>query len=81
MKKKDKGKRVLGRGLSELMSVSTLSFDISEGKLTDNDYGKKLPLELIKPNKNHPRKVYIIRTHIRGKNHTLMIHQINKQLM
>lgn len=58
MEKKDKTKRVLGRGLSELMSASALSVDISGGELSNNDYGKKIPIELIKPNKNQPRKVF-----------------------
>jgi len=58
MRKRDKTKRVLGRGLSELMSASTLAVDISEDDLTNNDYGKKVPIELIKPNKNQPRKVF-----------------------
>ena len=39
MKNRDKTKRVLGRGLSELMSASNLSVDISGDRLSDNDYG------------------------------------------
>ena len=58
MRNRDKTKRVLGRGLSELISASTLSVDISGDELSDNDYGKKVPIELIKPNKNQPRKVF-----------------------
>ena len=58
MKSKDKTKRVLGRGLSELISASALAVDIPGQKKSDSEQSKKIPIELIKPNKNQPRKKF-----------------------
>ena len=57
MKSKDKTKRVLGRGLSELISASALAVDIPGQKKSDSEQSKMIPIELIKPNKNQPRKI------------------------
>ena len=52
MRNKDKTKRVLGRGLSELISASALAVDIPGQQKDNSENSKKIPIELIKPNKN-----------------------------
>lgn len=58
MRNKDKTKRVLGRGLSELISASALAVDIPGPQKDNSENSKKIPIELIKPNKNQPRKKF-----------------------
>ena len=58
MRNKDKTKRVLGRGLSELISASALAVDIPGQQKDNSENSKKIPIELIKPNKNQPRKKF-----------------------
>lgn len=56
--KKTKAKRALGRGLSELMANAALSEDFSSPDPNKADSKKQISIELIRPNKNQPRKVF-----------------------
>ena len=53
-----KPKRALGRGLSELMANAALSAEFSSPGPDKADNKKQVSIELIKPNKNQPRKVF-----------------------
>lgn len=55
---KTKAKRALGRGLSELMANAALSEDFSSPDPNKADSKKQISIELIRPNKNQPRKVF-----------------------
>ena len=55
---KTKAKRVLGRGLSELMANAALSEEFSSPDSNKADSKKQISIELIRPNKNQPRKVF-----------------------
>ena len=55
---KTKAKRVLGRGLSELMANAALSEEFSSPDPNKADSKKQISIELIRPNKNQPRKVF-----------------------
>jgi ParB family chromosome partitioning protein len=53
-----KPKRALGRGLSELMANAALSAEFSSPGPDKADNKKQVSIELIKPNKNQPRKIF-----------------------
>ena len=53
-----KPKRALGRGLSELMANAALSAEFSSSGPDKADNKKQVSIELIKPNKNQPRKIF-----------------------
>jgi ParB family chromosome partitioning protein len=55
---KTKAKRALGRGLSELMANAALSEEFSSPDPNKADSKKQMSIELIRPNKNQPRKVF-----------------------
>jgi len=55
---KTKAKRALGRGLSELMANAALSEEFSSPDPNKADSKKQISIELIRPNKNQPRKVF-----------------------
>ena len=55
---KTKAKRALGRGLSELMANAALSEEFSIPDPNKVDSKKQISIELIRPNKNQPRKVF-----------------------
>ena len=55
---KTKAKRALGRGLSELMANAALSEEFSSPDSNKADSKKQISIELIRPNKNQPRKVF-----------------------
>ena len=55
---KTKAKRALGRGLSELMANVALSEEFSSPDPNKADSKKQISIELIRPNKNQPRKVF-----------------------
>ena len=55
---KTKAKRALGRGLSELMANAALSEEFSSLDPNKADSKKQISIELIRPNKNQPRKVF-----------------------
>lgn len=55
---KTKAKRALGRGLSELMANAALSEEFSIPDPNKADSKKQISIELIRPNKNQPRKVF-----------------------
>ena len=55
---KTKAKRALGRGLSELMANAALSEEFSRPDPNKADSKKQISIELIRPNKNQPRKVF-----------------------
>ena len=55
---KTKAKRALGRGLSELMANAALSEEFSSPDPNKADSIKQISIELIRPNKNQPRKVF-----------------------
>ena len=52
-----KPKRALGRGLSELMANVALSEEFSSPDPNKADSKKQISIELIRPNKNQPRKL------------------------
>ena len=55
---KTKAKRALGRGLSELMANAALSEEFSSPDSNKADSKKQISIELIRPNKNQPRKIF-----------------------
>ena len=55
---KTKAKRALGRGLSELMANAALSEEFSSPDPNKADSKKQISIELIRPNKNQPRKIF-----------------------
>ena len=62
MRNKDKTKRVLGRGLSELISASALAVDIPGQRKDNKENSKKIPIEFKKPNKTQQRTKFTKRS-------------------